>query len=183
MREHLPLIYSLYPVNISPSDLNYSNTREISNFFQVAAGAEENEGIFKEMSLAIYNDLKCVNMMDFSLRGIFDLCRKVVLALPLDAINEEFPFCMVNISVIAKYYCIYFTKLRGQPVHTLNSPVSQHQQDMIENQIVPIIKKFYPDYVEFPMQYFDEKVPGIHSSSKFNEYATYFECLVTKDIY
>ena len=182
MKEYLDLIYSLFPVNIYPSDIKSPYTKEILNQWELIDRARGDESTFKEMSNTIYQELNCVNSMDFSLRGIFDLCRKVILFLPIDNRNEEFPYCVVNISVVAKYYCVYFTKFYGTPVHTLNRPISKHQQDMIDHHIVPIIKKYYPGYEEFPMEYFNEKVPNVYSSINFDEYATYFECLLTDDI-
>lgn len=176
------MIYCLYPVNIDPGDIEYSYTQKIENLWELIFRAREENHAFTEMIAEIHKDLNCISSRDFSLRGIPDLCRKSLLRLPLEQENQQFPFCVVNIGVLVKYYFIYFTTFHGGPINTFNKPVSQYQQEMIDQHIVPIIKKYYPDYVEFPIQFIDERVPDVYSFRNCDEFATYFECLLTNDI-
>ena len=182
MKEYLDLIYGLYPANMDPGEFKYSYTKEVSNLWALINRAREENHTFNEMISEVYKELNCVSSQDFSLRGIPDLCRKSLLKLPIDQRNQKFPFCVVNIGVVVKYYFVYFTTFHGGPINTFNKPVSQYQQDMIDEQIVPIIKKYYPDYEGFPMQFIDERVPDVYSFKECDVNATYFECLLTNDI-
>ena len=132
------------------------------------------------MTAYISKSSNCENYQDFSLRG--DLCRKGMLFLPKNHYNEDYPCCVVCVSVLANFYCIYFTKFTGVPINTLNKGITK-AQSLIADKISRIIKSYYKGFQYFPMEYFNELVPHVYSSNGDDRYATYFDCLMTDDIF
>jgi hypothetical protein len=163
--------------------MGYSYTSECIRQWEFIESSRENTAHFENMTKMLSEQLHCENYQDFSLRGVFDLCRKSILFLPVNSSNTEYPCCVINVSVIAKYYSIYFSKFSGVPTNTLKSgPVNEAQKSM-EQHISKIVKSYYPGYDPFPLKSIDEIVPEIFSSINNEQYATYFECLVTNDIF
>lgn len=187
MNEYLDTIYSLYPKDIHPSDLNYSSTPENIkqwDIIEAARSDHESNRYFEEFTKALVLRLNCQNAQEFSFRGTFDLCRKAVLFLPNNYHHEEYPCCVINVSIVSKFYSVYFTKFTGVPINTLaNGFVNDAQKKLYDGLISIIIKSYYAGYQLFPMEYFKEKVPHILSSKNYNQNATYFDCLMTDDIF
>jgi hypothetical protein len=187
MIEYLETIYQYYPKGIDTSDLKYPHSPENLRQWALIEDERRNEKSsqhFGNMAEVLVKYLNCSAYEDFSLRGVFDLCRKAVLYLPNNFYNEEFPCCVVNVSVVSNFYSIYFTKFASIPINTLQTDeITDSQKSLIDHFISPIIKTFFNGYKQFPMEYFNEQVPGIYSSKNYGQYATYFECLLTDDVF
>ena len=183
MKEYLDTIYKYFPKDLHTSSLKYADTPEIKRQWELIEHSRKNDGHFSQMANTLVKHLNCSAYQDLSLRGIFDLSRKAVLYLPNNHFNEEYPCCVINVSIIAKYYSIYFTKFTGIPINTLKTGlVSSAQKSLADNMISRIIRTYYPGYKPFPMEHFDEVVPQVYSAINYNDSATYFECLITNDI-
>lgn len=183
MTEYLDTIYKYFPINLHTSNLKYVYTPEIIRQWELIEHSRKNNGHFSQMADTLVKHLNCSSYQDLSLRGIFDLSRKAVLYLPLNHFNEEYPCCVINVSVIAKCYSIYFTKFTGIPINTLRTGlVSSAQKSLVDSMISHVIRTYYPGYKPFPMEFIDELIPLVYSAINYNDNATYFECLMTNDI-
>jgi hypothetical protein len=188
MEEYLDLIYKYYPKDIHTSDLKYPYTPENVLQWKLIEDVLKNEkenNYFEDMSETLAKSLNCIAHEDFSFRGgISDLSRTCMLYLPNNPYHEEYPCCVINVSIIVKYYSIYFTKFTGAPINTLKrGNLSPVQKSLVDNKISRIIKTYYNGYQPFPMKYFNEPVLHVYSAKNYDEYATYFECLITDSLY
>jgi hypothetical protein len=182
LKEHLDIIYNYYPKGIRPSDIGYVNSPESIRQWQLIEKFRKTTGYFEAMAEEINNQLVCQNYQILSLRGIFDLCNKCILFLPKNSLHEDFPCCVINMSIVVKHYFIYFTKFLYDPVNTITTGTITNAQKSVLDIIEKTIGLYYPGYTTFPMEYFDERVPEIFSSIAYDQQATCFECLMTNDL-
>jgi hypothetical protein len=184
--EFTDIVYRYYPKDIYVSDPRYPSTPENVrqwNLIEDARKNKEDNTHYENMITELNHYLNCSSYEDFSLRGAFDLCRKSVLHLPKNLHHIDYPYCVICISIVTKFYYIYFTKFAGTPINTLhNDPITEIQRSLINNLISRIIKNHYKDYQIFPNELIDEHVPNIYSSKNYDQFATYFECLMTDDV-
>ena len=183
MKDYLDIIYELYPKDIYASDLNYPYTPENIKQWELIETSRKNNQYFEDMTTMLAKQLNCEGHQDFSLRGIFDLSRKAILFLPKNSHTVDYPCCVIDVSIVSNYYCIYFTKFTGVPINTLKQGSVNEAQIAFDDHISRIIKMHYPGYEPFPMEYFNEPVPYVFSAVNYDQYATYFECLITTDIF
>ena len=182
MKEYLNIIYDLYPKDIYPSDLNYPYTPENIKQWGLIEEERKSNEYFEDMVTMLAKFLNCENHQDCSLRGVFDLSRKAILYLPKNSKTIDYPCCVINISIVSKYYCVYFSKGTGFPINTLKQGPNETQK-LFEENISRIIKTHYSGYIPFPMESFNERVPHVYSAVNHDQYATYFECLMTTDLF
>lgn len=182
MEKYLDIIYHYYPKNIYASDLNYSYTPEITRLFKLLERTRQDDQTFEELKSKFSKEFNQV-LIDHSLSGVFCLSFMSDLYISNDWDINFYKLCAFNISVVSNYYCVYLTQINYQGANTLQTgPTTENERTFIDY-VEKRILEFYPDYIPFPMENFNEKVPGVYSGGRNPlEYATYFECLVTNHI-
>lgn len=180
MEHLLNIIYYYYPQNMYPSDLKYSYTPEITRFYERQESMQKEHDIFKKLCADLEKSIG-LSTLDYSFAG--DCCRKAFSYIPKSYGITRFDQCVVSMSGMVNLYSIYLTKYYPDANHTTleHTLIDEDKRKLIDD-IVNIVKKYYPNFEPFPMEYYAKEVPLIFALQRYNELATYYECLMTAHI-
>jgi hypothetical protein len=170
------IIYRYYPVEISSSDLKYGETEQAQNRWnkieQLRDDTAKFHKLLDKLKLQV-NPTAMERAIQLSYVGEFSLPRRIGYV--------KLETCVFIISGIVNLFTVYlrsdFTRQ-----NTIEGVHSQEELDIV-NCVSKVIKEVYPDYEPFPMDFFHTRVPGVDASLRYNDYATYFECLMSENIY
>lgn len=180
MEQYLDTIYRYFPQDKSPSDLDYSYTQEIKRFFELGEKLKREHGNFERLCAVLEKRLGMRNT-DYSFIG--DNCRTVMAAIPASYGISRFPLVVINVSGMVDYYSTYLTKqVSFSQITTLEDETLDENEQKLVNDLANIVNEFYLNFKPFPMEYYAKEVPLIFSSKRYNELATYYECLMTTHI-
>ncbi|WP_295653493.1 hypothetical protein [uncultured Mucilaginibacter sp.] len=178
IEEYFKLVYNYYPKNLFVSDLGYPYTEEMARYFKLESRAKENNGSFKKTIESLSLEFNCL-VMDNSFCGAFDLSYRAIFYIPKNLNITRFTRCVINIGVLAKYYCVYLTQAYANGKNTFyDRTVNENEQGFV-NKVSLIIQENFPDYRPFPIEKSNVKIPNIYSAKRPGEFATLFECLMT----
>lgn len=154
----------------------------MERYFELRENTMTNNEAFERLC-SILNEKYQNTVVDYSSGGIFDLDYKAVFYIPKHWGIIDFTRCAVHVSVLSKYYCIYLTQSYADGPNTLISgPKTDNERKFISD-VAEYIERFYPGYRPFPMECYNDTVPGVFSSKRPFEFATFFECLITDFIF
>jgi len=182
MEEYLNIIYEYYPRDVFVSDLAYSDTPERTRFFELLEKLKASNQTFKEMCKSLSDGLK-TSTLDYSFAGQ-DPCSTAIFHIPSIYHVARFQQCVVNISGLVKYYCIYMTNPSPRD-NTFAKKIEDEDQLAFLRNVNSYIEEYYPDYKPFPEDWINKNVEHVYSLSvlkDYDNYATYFECLMSSNI-
>lgn len=174
--EFLDIIYKYYPKDIFPSDPLYIETPEYLarlSLQKELIGQTDKIDKFNKLKDEIGKDQGAL-VDDRSLSG-GDLCYQGVFWLEQPIGMYKVNRCAFNISAIVDLYSVYMT---NGSYYTLNGLMALEEITLYKH-ISKFIEQSYPELSVFPMDLFHTRVPNVLSRKRYNDYATYYECLVT----
>ncbi|MGK9127190.1 hypothetical protein M1D52_02215 [Olivibacter sp. SA151] len=174
--EYQKIIYRYYAVEIPRSDLNYDKTEQSKNYWEKVEQCSNDMARFDRLKEKVASVLE-VNVLELKV----GLSYVAEFYLPQRIGPGKLEACVFIISGITNLFSVY---LRSEitRLNTLSGIQSQEERDII-NQVSELIKEIYPEYEPFPMDLYHTRVPGVAANLRYNDYATYYECLLIDHIY
>jgi hypothetical protein len=170
------IIYGYYAVEMYRSDLKYGETEQSKNYWKKMDELRGNTGQFEKL-LEKIESIQKTTVLERST----DLSYVAEFYLPKPIGPLKVEACVIVISGIVELFSVYL-RSDVRRTTTLSGIRSKEEFDFI-NHISELVKQDYPGYEPFPMDLFHTRVPGVDSSLRFNDYATYFECLMTEHVH
>ena len=175
-QKYLDTIYKFYPKNIYPGNKEYLDSPEYAALLDLQELCLTDSERFDTLRKNIAKE-RNVNVME---RNI-NFAHIAQFYLPEKIGYSKLETCTIIVSGMAKVFSVYI-RSEITRITTLEGIRSKEEFDVI-NSITEYIIRIYPEYESFDMDFYNTKVPGVMANLRYNDYATYYECLLTHHIY
>jgi hypothetical protein len=174
-QKYLDAIYKFYPKDIYPGNKEYLDSPEYAALLDLQELCLKNTERFDTLRENIAKERK-VNVMEranYSHIAHFYLPEKIGYA--------KLESCTIIISEMLNVFSVYL-KSEIRNMTTLEGIRSKEEFEMI-NSVTEHVTSIYPEYEPFDMDFYNTRVPGVMANPRYNDYATYYECLISDHIY
>lgn len=170
-QKYLDIIYKFYKKDLDPGDNEYLYSSEYKAYLALQEQCREDTKRFDQLLEEIGKDL------DVDILPRFISTSYVALFYMVEGIGfAKYKRCIIIISGMTNVFSVYLGN-DNRSETTLMAIRSREELDLI-NRVTEHVKKIYPEYEPFDMNYYYTRVPGVHAMHRYNDYATYYECLL-----
>lgn len=175
-QKYLETIYKYFAQDINRGDEKYQQTPESKNYFRKVEENRKDTVLFDRLQENIATERNAnvlVRNIDINYVAQFYLPEKIGY--------QKFEACVFVVSGITNLFSVYL--LSDITKATTLEGIRSNEELEIINTVSTQIQLVYKDYEPFDMDFYNTRVPGVFANLRYNDYATYYECLLTDHLY